>query len=367
MSPNARRPVVLLLNRCGFLTAAGVSRGVAQLVARLVSDQRGPGVQIPTREHPRWNTVASWRPGVDGGGFRGRVQNAWGFARFASTRPASAACEGGFATRRRIRQPRSRGGVRRVKSALQRIWKPPQTPTRVDRCDESIVPVRRDDDEGLTCKADTGSVHMAEGLDSVTLYFGGVRSCRNVTKEDVSRLWRLAKKGRPKAKKRIVGTNLRLVIPHRQKILPSGRRLPRLDRRGNLGLMHAVDKFDPKRGFRFSTYAAYWIQQAVRRAYDEQSKTIHISPHAQALRKWLRNGAACLSASGRNPLQNGKTLNLSARQIKASIDATRPASSVGSWTLPWTGTKIFFVRDIVSDRNDQGPDEVFSYRACATI
>ena len=57
---------------------------------------------------------------------------------------------------------------------------------------------------------------------------------------------------------------------------------------GNLGLMHAIDKFDPKKGFRFSTYGAYWIEQSIRRAIDEQSKTIRIPPHAwEALRRWL--------------------------------------------------------------------------------
>lgn len=205
---------------------------------------------------------------------------------------------------------------------------------------------------------------MAESLDSVTLYFSGVRRLQNVTKEDVSELWRLAKKGDPKAKKRIVETNLRLVIPIAKKYYRPGVDFLDLIEEGNLGLMHAVDKFDPKRGFRFSTYAAYWIEQAVRRAYDEQSKTIRIPPHAlEALRKWLREWDRLSVSLGRSPTlhEMGKTLNLSARQIKSVIDAHEAAKSVGSLDTPLDEDENLFVRDIVSDRNDQGPDEVFSY------
>jgi RNA polymerase sigma factor (sigma-70 family) len=205
---------------------------------------------------------------------------------------------------------------------------------------------------------------MAESLDSVTLYFSGVRRLQNVSKEDVSELWRLAKKGDPKAKKRIVETNLRLVIPIAKKYYRPGVDFLDLIEEGNLGLMHAVDKFDPKRGFRFSTYAAYWIEQAVRRAYDEQSKTIRIPPHAlEALRKWLREWDRMSISLGRSPTlqEMGKKLNLSARQIKSVIDAHEAAKSVGSLDTPLDEDENLFVRDIVSDRNDLGPDEVFSY------
>ncbi|MBK6880675.1 MAG: sigma-70 family RNA polymerase sigma factor [Elusimicrobia bacterium] len=205
---------------------------------------------------------------------------------------------------------------------------------------------------------------MAESLDSVTLYFGGVRRLQNVSKEDVSELWRLAKKGDPKAKKRIIETNLRLVIPIAKKYYRPGVDFLDLIEEGNLGLMHAVDKFDPKRGFRFSTYAAYWIEQAVRRAYDEQSKTIRIPPHAlEALRKWLREWDRLSVSLRRSPTMQemGKTLHLSPRQIKSVIDAHEAAKSVGSLDTPLDEDENLFVRDIVADRNDLGPEEVFSY------
>lgn len=114
---------------------------------------------------------------------------------------------------------------------------------------------------------------------------------------------------------------------------------------GNLGSMHAADKFDPKRGFRFSTYVAYRIEQAVRRAYDEQSKTIRIPPHAlEALRKWLREWDRMSISLGRNPTlqEMGKKLNLSARQIKSIIDAHEAAKSVGSSDTPSDEDSVSF-------------------------
>src|SRR5437870_1614815 len=104
-----------------------------------------------------------------------------------------------------------------------------------------------------------------------------------------------------------------------------------------LSLMHAVDKFDYTRGFRFSTYAAYWIEQAVRRAIDEQSKTIRIPPHAwEALRKWLKQWDQLHGAFGRDPTlsEMAKKLHLSARQIRGVLDAAEAARGLASLDTP---------------------------------
>lgn len=204
---------------------------------------------------------------------------------------------------------------------------------------------------------------MPESLDSVSLYFHGVKRVQDVSKEDVSELWRMAKKGDKKAKKRLVESNLRLVIPVAKKYYRSGVDFIDLIMEGNLGLMHAVDKFDPKRGFRFSTYASYWIEQSIRRAYDEQSKLIRIPPHAlEALRRWLRAWESLRVQMGRSPTlqEMGKKLSLSQRQIRSVVDAHEAAKPVGSLDMPLDEDENLFIRDMICDSPERGPERLFS-------
>src|ERR1035441_3428892 len=127
---------------------------------------------------------------------------------------------------------------------------------------------------------------MAESLDAVSLYFRAIKDFPELSREAFNTLWRRANKGDKAAKKELVERNLRLVIPIAKKYYRPGLDFLDIIEEGNLGLMHAIDKFDPTKGFRFSTYGAYWIEQSIRRAIDEQSKTIRIPPHAwEALRR----------------------------------------------------------------------------------
>ena len=204
---------------------------------------------------------------------------------------------------------------------------------------------------------------MRDSLDAVTLYFHGIKRLEEISKEGMAELWKKAKKGDKPAAKKIVESNLRLVIPIAKKYYRPGVDFLDLIEEGNLGLMHAVEKFDPKRGFRFSTYAAHWIEQAVRRALDEQSKTIRIPPHAlEAMRKWVREWDKMHSSLGRDPTlqEMAEKLNLSARQIKSVLDAHEASKSVGSLDTPLDEDENLFIRDILTDKMDVGPDQLFT-------
>jgi RNA polymerase sigma factor (sigma-70 family) len=204
---------------------------------------------------------------------------------------------------------------------------------------------------------------MRDSLDAVTLYFHGIKRLQDVSKEAMAELWKKAKKNDKAAQKRITEANLRLVIPIAKKYYRPGVDFLDLIEEGNLGLMHAVEKFDPKRGFRFSTYAAYWIEQAVRRALDEQSKTIRIPPHAlEALRKWVKEWDKMHSSLGRDPTlhEMADKLNLSARQIKSVLDAHEASKSVGSLDTPLDEDENLFIRDILTDKMELSPDQAFT-------
>ncbi|MFN0118146.1 MAG: RNA polymerase sigma factor RpoD/SigA [Elusimicrobiota bacterium] len=204
---------------------------------------------------------------------------------------------------------------------------------------------------------------MKDNLDPVTLYFQGIKHLPPIAKEEFEDLWKRAGKNDKVAKKRLIEGNLRLVIPIAKKYFRPGVDFLDLIEEGNLGLIHAVDKFDYTRGFRFSTYAAYWIEQSVRRAIDEQSKTIRIPPHAwEALRKWLKNWDQLHGQLGRDPTlsEMAKRLHLSARQIRGVLDAAEASRGLESLDTPLDDDEDLFVKDIVAESSVHAPDNILS-------
>jgi len=204
---------------------------------------------------------------------------------------------------------------------------------------------------------------MKDTLDPVSLYFRGIKDLPKFTPEEQTALWKKAKKGDKEAKKTLVECNLRLVIPTAKKYYHPGIDFLDLIEEGNLGLMHAVEKFDPKKGFRFSTYAAYWIEQSVRRALDEQSKTIRIPPHAwEILRKWFRQWDELHGRLGRDPTlaEMAKKLHLSTRQVRSVLDASEAAKGLGSLEAPLDEDENLFLKDVISEEDKHNPDEILS-------
>ena len=129
-----------------------------------------------------------------------------------------------------------------------------------------------------------------ETFDSVNAYFKELgKITQEQDREEITRLWKLAKKGDTDAKNKLMELNLRLVIPTAKRFLRPGMELMDLIEEGNLGLMQAIEKFDPKKGYRFSTYAIYWIEQYIRKYLEEQSGSIKIPSHAWgSLKRWFK-------------------------------------------------------------------------------
>src|SRR5918998_17219 len=128
-----------------------------------------------------------------------------------------------------------------------------------------------------------------ETPNSLARYFGQIGSGRLLTHEEEIDLGRRTREGDKTARSELIEKNLRLVIPIAKKYRGMGLPFGDLIQEGNIGLMRAADKFDPEKGFRFSTYATWWIRQAVQRAVADKGRTIRVPVHmGEKIRKMAR-------------------------------------------------------------------------------
>jgi RNA polymerase nonessential primary-like sigma factor len=144
-----------------------------------------------------------------------------------------------------------------------------------------------DDDENQAGDADkeAGNKAYAAGdipdsqLDATRLYLNEIGASKLLTAEEEVHYARLAQKGDAAARRKMIECNLRLVVKIARRYMNRGLALLDLIEEGNLGLIRAVEKFDPERGFRFSTYATWWIRQTIERAIMNQTRTIRLPIH----------------------------------------------------------------------------------------
>lgn len=126
-------------------------------------------------------------------------------------------------------------------------------------------------------------------LDATQIYLNEIGFSPLLSAEEEVHFARLAQKGDEAGRKRMIESNLRLVVKIARRYVNRGLTLLDLIEEGNLGLIRAVEKFDPERGFRFSTYATWWIRQTIERAIMNQTRTIRLPIHVvKELNLYLR-------------------------------------------------------------------------------
>jgi RNA polymerase primary sigma factor len=132
-------------------------------------------------------------------------------------------------------------------------------------------------------------VNDREAPNPLARYLRQIGRGRLLTHEEEIDLGRRAREGDETARSKLIEKNLRLVIPVAKKYRGMGLPFGDLIQEGNIGLMRAADKFDPEKGFRFSTYATWWIRQAVQRAVADKGRTIRVPVHmGERIRKMAR-------------------------------------------------------------------------------
>jgi len=126
---------------------------------------------------------------------------------------------------------------------------------------------------------DTSTDRVMDSPDATQLYLQEIGYAPLLSADEEKHFATLAQQGDAAGRKRMSESNLRLVVKISRRYLNRGLSLLDLIEEGNLGLIHAVEKFDPQRGFRFSTYATWWIRQAIERAIMNQTRTIRLPVH----------------------------------------------------------------------------------------
>ncbi len=138
--------------------------------------------------------------------------------------------------------------------------------------------------------------------DPVKMFLKEIGKIRLLTFEEENILAERMVKGDEEAKKQLIEANLRLVVSIAKKYIGRGMTFLDLIQEGNLGLIKAVDKFDPSKGYKFSTYATWWIRQAITRAIADQARTIRIPVHmVETINKLIKTSRHLLQSLGREP------------------------------------------------------------------
>ena len=212
-----------------------------------------------------------------------------------------------------------------------------------------------DGDDAVSAETVTAEVQRVS-MDVTQLYLGEIGFSPLLTAEEEVFFARKALRGDLAARKRMIESNLRLVVKIARRYNNRGLALLDLVEEGNLGLIRAVEKFDPERGFRFSTYATWWIRQTIERAIMNQTRTIRLPIHVvKELNVYLRTARELAHQLDHEP---------TAEDIAAAVD--RPVEDVSrmlklnekicSVDSPIGGDGDKALLDILTDEWGMGPE-----------
>ena len=204
-------------------------------------------------------------------------------------------------------------------------------------------------------------MYADDGDSGIKIYLREIGQTPLLTREEEVKLARRIKKGDQAARQQMIKANLRLVVKIAHDYASYGLPLLDLISEGNIGLMKAVERFDPKKGGKLSTYAAWWIKQSIKRALANQSKTIRLPVHlVDKIARMRRVGMQLAEEFGREPTDEelGEELGMPAGKIaQLRTAAIRPASLDATVGQEEDGASL---GDMIGDETAHMPSELLS-------
>ena len=198
----------------------------------------------------------------------------------------------------------------------------------------------------------------ASDSDPTRLYLKEIEISALLTAEEEVHYSRLSLKGDTKARDKMIECNLRLVVKIARRYMNRGLALLDLIEEGNLGLIRAVEKFDPERGFRFSTYATWWIRQTIERGLMNQTRTIRLPIHViKELNTYLRAARKLTQELNREATAED-VAELLQKPVKSVQKMFRLADRVSSFDIPMGGEGDRPLLDIIPDDNNPDPSSI---------
>jgi len=198
----------------------------------------------------------------------------------------------------------------------------------------------------------------AVDADPTRLYLKEIEVSPLLTAEEEVYYSRLSLKGDSKARDKMIESNLRLVVKIARRYMNRGLALLDLIEEGNLGLIRAVEKFDPERGFRFSTYATWWIRQTIERGLMNQTRTIRLPIHViKELNTYLRAARKLTQQLNREATAED-VAELLDKPVKDVEKMFRLADRVSSVDIPMGGDGERPLLDIIPDDNNLDPSAI---------
>lgn len=219
-----------------------------------------------------------------------------------------------------------------------------------------------DDEEEV--ELDKIDLSVPEGVsieDPVRMYLKEIGKVSLLTADEEIELAQRMEKGDENAKKRLAEANLRLVVSIAKRYVGRGMLFLDLIQEGNLGLIKAVEKFDYRKGYKFSTYATWWIRQAITRAIADQARTIRIPVHmVETINKLIRVSRQLLQELGREPQPEEI-----AKEMDTSVDRVREIMKIAqepvSLETPIGEEEDSHLGDFIEDHDAPAPADAASF------